>query len=296
MARVAFTLVSAIVASEDAALANLEEFDDGLSLLQLSSRRSGELEDLDHTIRPPWTTPYGLQPKPAFGPDGTWATPYCKDIQGCSKPYCPPGCNGGAYWEGMPYDNTRLNVKAKKGYHFLGCLVGSAAGSAAVVNPAGGILRCLNSESATKPAYWPPVPDEIKTAMRPKVGAEWGLEAYGKEYCPDDCVNDCAAFKFGNFLWCGDTDPRKSGIYDGSPSNNGPNRKCQVDEVTWMGAMITTTWCGERTTTTTAPPVDEKEALEEIKESDDLSDEGDEAAAEADPHIRTNKGKRFDLQ
>merc|ERR1712232_1308158 len=49
--------------------------------------------DLPDSIGDAWSTTYKypMGPKRKFGPDGTWATPYCKDVRGCETVYCPNG-------------------------------------------------------------------------------------------------------------------------------------------------------------------------------------------------------------
>jgi len=200
----------------------------------------------------------------------------------------------------MPYNNDRLGVKWRGGFHFVACVTGSAAG-ATTLHPAGGVLKCLGNENATKPKFWSPVPDELDQVMRPKAGAKFGMEAYGREYCPDDCVDDCAAFKWGNFLWCGSTGGAGAVIYDRQNENNGPNRQCDIGDINWIGAQVTTTWCGPRTTTTPEPPVAEEDVDIDLADPGEPDDNhpnggGDEAEAVGDPHIRTKSGKRFDLQ
>jgi hypothetical protein len=112
--------------------------------------------------------------------------------------------------------------------------------------------------------------------------------AYQNEYCPADCVNDCAQFKFGMFSACGSTSGVSWAGYNGGRTNAvGPNARCPLGSMGRFGT-ITYTWCGERTTTTTTTPPPVEEPVDEPV--------GDEASAAADPHMISNTGHHFDLE
>jgi len=244
------------VAFEDALL------DEHMHLLQLSARRSvaDNLEDDDLDVRDLTAgTPYPVPAnKPRFGPDGTWATPYCKRIQGCEpdEVYCPAGCDGAAFWVEHSYANSRLGVPArgKTGKHYLGCHQGRNLGGA-VGRFVGPWMNCFNSENATKPAYYDLDPAFVAANIgRLPSYIDAKLQGYGNEFCPDECVNDCALFKLGMFNDCGFTEGRPwRGYSGGSTRDVGPNPACREGVATPFGTS-TYLWCGEPTTTTTPAP------------------------------------------
>jgi hypothetical protein len=76
-------------------------------------------------------------------------------------------------------------------------------------------------------------------------------QGWGNEFCPVDCVNDCAEFKLGGFLSCGMNLGRGWFGYSGSGSQNhnnneaGPNSHCPQNVISGTGHQAWT-WCGEK--------------------------------------------------
>merc|ERR1719174_547140 len=175
------------------------------------------------------TCEYPLKPTPKFGPDGTWNTPWCKDIDGCeeNEMFCPDGCNGVATWTSWSYARNYLRPDKKQ---FQSCWQGKNYGGVPGTwyNKKQGLMNCFGSENATKPSFFPQPPTEQLTKWKYQLkpwGHLEGLRAEGNEYCPKDCVDDCAGFKLGNFLGCGFNRTAATWAgYDGKGTNNGPNQ------------------------------------------------------------------------
>jgi len=249
--------------------------DDALNLLQLQHQNKMEFE-------PQFPIPgsYKAWPideeklrekRPKFGPDGTWATPYCPGLQGCEA-YCPAGCNGIAYWEPWPY-RPNEEVEKREGWqrnknlaNFIACHQGSNAAiqwahpvqkSPAPPGWRGIWLNCFGSENSSKPLFW----DKF-TTMEEKTKYNFDrrpecddMGARFHEFCPVGCEDDCATFKFGNFYGCGSQEPKGVGYgftgYNGVGDRSvGPNRLCQENNVVG-DAYLSFLWCGKPTTTTT---------------------------------------------
>jgi hypothetical protein len=305
-----FLVFSALAASDDAPLG---QFDDAVSLLQLSTRRVDDLDRVDESAPPAVDAQrYPVAPKPPMGPDGPWGTPWCKDHRGCT-PYCPHGCDGAAYWD-APFPNDRIGIpdistgRRNNKMNFYVCAPGKDLG-VPIGKFQNGLtftyMQCLGSENATKPPFFQEHDMEWKTTVGPRkpgmVRNGWNggkyptkgesMEGFGFEYCPDDCVNDCALFKWGNFHQCGTGDGRNSiqWFYDNT-ANPHENQNCKADAATYKGVGTESyLWCGERTTTTT--PTTTTPAPEPAVEP-----AGDNADAVGDPHMTTNKGRKYDLQ
>lgn len=305
MARVAVLFFSCTSAASDAVLG---DGDDAISLLQLSTKRSSpvqisaardvqETDGLDESELAlydvaddafdgesdlPNKPKLPILPHDPWGPDGTWNTPYCKDIQGC-EPYCVPGCNGAVRWMWAIYGNDRLGVPAgnmqSRLRHFQGCEQGKRLG-VGLGRFRGAWMDCFGSENATKAPLVPPEWDSMKENPASQGGFKypvmalphraWSMTPYGHEACPRDCVNDCAFFQYGNFNHCGVTTARGwTGYNRGNGPEVGSNPRCNTDYL-WPGQISVYVWCGEPTTTTTPlpPPPDD-----------------DEGAAVGDPHL-----------
>jgi hypothetical protein len=321
MMRATLVLVARALASEEVVFAD----DEAVSLLQLSSKHSEAYsESLDLELqavdteddaidqpdigrpRVPRKDVHSMAP---FGPDGTWNTPYCKDIQGCI-PYCPPGCNGGARWMWPLKGNSRLGVPRGGPNsvlrHFEACEQGKKLpGPVGSWNPRTAFMNCLGSENSTKAPILPPEWDAMKD--HPQYGEDrrfwypnmrggyevWSMTPYGYEYCPVDCVNDCAFFQNGNFNHCGVTGLRGwTGYNRGNGPEVGPTLRCNTD-YTWGGEVHAYLWCGERTTTTTTTTTT-TEALPPPEVEPEVDPE-DDAEATGDPHMTTNTGHHFDM-
>jgi len=146
--------------------------------------------------------------------------------------------------------------------------------------------NCNNGPDSKKPAFWDNAEGAAnllkwRGALGLSMPVDMTMSAYGNEYCPTGCVNDCAAFKLGNLYTCGSQKGIGwQGYNGGTTKAAGPNPFCPLGSVARRGET-TMTWCGEPTTTTTTPPPPPAD---------------DEAAAAGDPHITTNTGQRFDLQ
>jgi hypothetical protein len=237
---------------------------DGLHLLQThvhahSATQGKPLKPIPETARTPqWALP---KKQPKFGPDGSWATPYCKSLLGC-EPYCPWGCDGLAKWEanyGGPglgnadQDNYDAN---NKDAHFTSCVQGDARGIAPFpgykVGKNGGFVKCLGSENATKKPFWPSTWSneekelrQIAYTGRPHAGLVGDGTGWGNEFCPKGCVNDCAEFKLGSFITCGmNLGYGWSGYNGGSTNAVGPNNHCPQNVVFGTGHTAYT-WCGD---------------------------------------------------
>lgn len=141
--------------------------------------------------------------------------------------------------------------------HFLACDPGSGVGEATLTNASlgrlgGKWLKCLNSENSSKPFQWAgklPTLDFYKTnGLMTWVGHERAdLNGFGNEYCPDDCVDDCASFKWGSFDTCGATGANKWEGYNGGASKAvGPNPMCREGVVTVSNGMVSRMWCGPK--------------------------------------------------
>jgi len=304
--------------------------DESISLLQLRATAReldvADLQDMDDEdelallddlygddLALPGKPKIPLQQVGPWGPDGTWNTPYCKDIQGCT-PYCPPGCDGAARWMWAAYPNSRLDVpKGPIGgmgrggpRHFVACEQGKRVPGAVGAQPKVAWMNCLGSENATK-APLNPAGDGLKDnplvgtdrrlkypdfRVAPALYPKWSMTPYGYEYCPVDCVNDCAFFQHGNFNLCGVSAPVSgwSGYNRQNSPAVGSNPRCNTD-YGWPGQISVYLWCGERTTTTTPlpPPEVEPEVEPEV-------DPEDEAEAIGDPHMTAWKtGHHFDM-
>jgi len=278
---------SVALAFEEADHADSEEY---LSLLQLSARPHS-VDDLEAPVPGfEYAITWGAPP---LGPDGTWATPWCRNIQGCTvaERVCGAGCNGAAYWPPVSYANSRLGVPVQgKDSHYGGCVTGRNIGGA-VGSSRGNWQNCLNSPESDKPAIFPPDVAWVTDNFGSLTPFEPSLTAYRHEWCPAACVNDCAQFKLGYFIACGQTQGlRWAGYNMGTTNAVGPNRMCPLGKMHRDRGTITYTWCGEPTTTTTTtpPPPPVEEPVDE--EADDQAD------AEGDPHMMTNTGRRFDLE
>jgi hypothetical protein len=300
-----FAIASVALALEETHHADVGEY---LSLLQLSARPHSVAESSDDVdahdaddLDAPASISYPItwDTRRSFGPDGTWATPYCKNIQGCTleERVCPPGCDGTAYWERTPYGNTKFGIPngwaQRNTAHFIGCIQGlnrgGAFGSWQVHNH---MQNCNNGPDSKSPTFFSSDAEWVQQNIGTLSSGinDATQTAYGQEWCPANCVNDCAMFKNGQFLACGMTDPaQKWAGYNGANTNIGPNPMCQIGV---MKTFYTSsyTWCGEPTTTTTTtpppPPVEEP-----VDEPD-----GDEAGAIGDPHMTSNTGRHFDLE
>jgi hypothetical protein len=299
------------IASVALTLAEVDHADveEHLSLLQLSAKpRSvaensddldayvGDLDlDLERGTPYTWAAPADL--RRGFGPDGTWATPYCKHIQGCLKEErsCPAGCNGAAYWEWTNPANSRLGVPnsmgAAKGkrMHYLGCQQGMNRGGAiGSFSFHDCYMNCFNGPDSDKPAITssdPAWPAQNKINMQ---GIDPSQTFYQNEFCPADCVNDCAFFKLGQFLGCGFIPPPIMST-SGRPSAYCPVGKIGALQQYGAVGASSWTWCGEpTTTTTTTPPPPPPPPIEEPVD-------GNEAAAEGDPHLTSSTGSHKDL-
>lgn len=311
MASMGFVALSMIgVSASDSSL------EDGLSLLQLQAASRMELESGEESKIHPVAATWPLKPKPSFGPDGTWATPFCKNILGCD-PYCPAGCNGSAYWETNVGREPVPALAAKFGYdpnhkkpHFLACATpqrsAKAPGSpATLVSGFTGFINCVNSENSTKPNIWTdffPMPE-----LQSKIGAShaapvWGDHSgYSNEFCPDDCVNDCAMFKLGGFTTCGrKNDGFEWQGYNGA-GNTGPSPFCPEGQVAATG-QTAWTWCGSTTTTTTTTTTTEPPTTTTTEPPTTTAAPvptttagQDEASAVGDPHVKSATGAKFDL-
>jgi len=327
MVHLALGFLFGAVGSEDLSVA---DFEDALSLLQLSTRRASEhsveeeLSEYENDmIAVPgpgtagWPT-WPIQPKPAWGPDGTWATPYCKDIRGCT-PYCPNGCDGAAHWLAYTFPNARFGIKGAMAgsrpmdqRHFAKCHPGKKLPGSIGSSGATGWVNCLGSENATKPYLWSEASDKwTKDPLRGtgrwankkvptlrKHEEAYSMTPYGYEYCPIGCVNDCAYFKYGNLHQCGTTSAGWNG-YDGKSSPSvGSNKRCNVDHVTYWNAVQTAVWCGEPTTTTTTTPPPPPPPAPEPEEppAAEPQEVGDDADAVGDPHLRTNSNQFYDME
>jgi len=254
---------------------------DGLHLLQMhahahSSTQPKPLDEIvvpENARRPLWE----LKKRPKFGPDGTWATPYCKSVLGCT-PYCVDGCNGVAVWSveknppGLGAEGREEYDPNNPGGHFVSCIPtdksrGRAPTPDYKILTMGGMLQCSGSENSTKTPFWVKVKATIMTtARKDELGIHWGCnddgackdwnsggyagdgQGWGNEYCPKGCVNDCASFSSGGFASCGFTpNPGQSGagMYSGAKSNAvGPNPHCPLNAVYGTGQSAYT-WCGE---------------------------------------------------
>jgi hypothetical protein len=285
---------SVALALGEADHADSEEY---LSLLQLSAKP----HSVDDLQLPVVGFEYPLGEAVSYGPDGTWATPYCKNIQGCTvaERVCPAGCNGAAFWETVPYPNSRLGVPAapaSRNAHYGGCITGRNIGGAYGSSPIGkwGVQtqqNCLNGPDSDKPGFFSV--DVAWVTEHFAISAPWDITqtGYQHEFCPADCVNDCAMFKNGLFKACGSTAGLGWTGYNGATTNAvGPNPKCPLGKMHRDRGIASFTWCGEPTTTTTTtpPPPPVEEPVDE--EADD------EAGAEGDPHMTTDTGRRFDLE
>lgn len=281
--------------------------DDGLDELTLSASTESLCPDCGS---------WPIKAKPRFGPDGTWEHPYCKDIQGC-VPYCPAGCDGVAKWGWWTFPNSKFGVGgAAKGIrptnqaNFQYCEQGVRKGGQVGVLAAGGYMNCLGSENASKPSFWSqngavekaPFPNYATNGqVYPKFAvprynagyiSKFSMTAYGHEYCPTSCVNDCAFFRYGNFEQCGSTGAYHG--YNGGRAADGPNKNCLLGTV--QGRMFDSYhWCGTTTTTTTTStttqPIDD--GMGDPTPEDDtpleITSPSDDAQAVGDPHIRTIK-------
>jgi len=317
--RVIFVATASVaLALEGAVHADSDEY---LSLLQLSARPRSVAEDLDvvdvddldsagqgpgqgseEIIPITWDT------QRSFGPDGTWATPFCPHVEGCllAERVCPAGCDGTAWWQAgfnrrkegfgaLPASRKPLQLA-----HFHGCeqgkTYGGAFGSSIVLASGSALQNCKNGPDSKKPAVFDnSAGKESLLKWKRNIGmsfpSDLTMTAYMNEYCPAGCVNDCAVFNMGNFYTCGSLIKHPSQYYNHqvpSPASRVPNPKCPLGSIFRRGES-TATWCGEPTTTTTTPPPPPVE--EPVDEP-----AGDEADATGDPHMTTNTGQRFDLQ
>jgi len=338
MVRVAVSLLaSCALASEEVAFA-----DEALSLLQRSTKHVSVLQPSNDNVAVvddsiPYAEPFSatslcgdcaewpIKPKPQFGPDGTWAHPYCKDIQGC-VPYCPAGCDGVAKWDWWTFPNSNFavgglskHIYPRNQVNFAYCLPGERKGGTPIgtlIPGNSGFMNCLGSENASKPTFWSqngavdkmPYPNYATNGqVYPRFPFPWlkqmekyHLTAYGHEYCPAGCENDCAYFKFGNFLQCGVTGMKWNGYNNEWAPGSGPNKNCREGIV--QGRTLTSYhWCGATTTTTTTtltttPPFDDGIAGDipttTTQPVEVTSPPADDAQAVGDPHIRAiNNGK-----
>jgi len=303
------------IASVALTLAEVDHADveEHLSLLQLSARPRSVAEnsdDLDaHDVDDldvgggifTWPAPSDI--RRGFGPDGTWATPYCKHIQGClnEEKKCPAGCNGAAYWEWAYPANSRLGIpKQGKRFHYLGCVQGMNRGGAiGSLSFHDCYQNCFNGPDSHKPAITSSDPAWIAQNNIQMGQIDPSQTFYQNEFCPAECVNDCATFKLGQFLGCGSTMGTGWAGYNGATTRDGgPNPMCSVGVMaasTQFGRTGQTsyTWCGEPTTTTTTtppppPPPPVEEPVDEP--ADDVAD------AVGDPHLTSNTGRQFDLE
>merc|ERR1712048_889211 len=141
--------------------------------------------------------------------------------------------------------------------HFMGCHAGRNIGGTIGVSRRGDWLNCLNSENSTKPPFWPKIdPGFMAFNGLGGVLSQQGesMEAYGHEFCPPQCVNDCAFFKYGHFNGCGVSTGRGFYGYNSGTTNAvGPNPNCGTDYIKKDRNinMCSYLWCGDTTTTST---------------------------------------------
>jgi len=256
--------------------------DSALSLLQIHAHQndatvSGEWKCKDTGI--PGLDVDNKESTIACGPDGTWATPYCPTLKGCT-PYCPNGCDGCAWWE-QPHENPRVgagieaNGRSMRGgenlRHFTFCspINGACKGCETATSTACG-MDCRNSENKSKAPVNPYVDTgEGGPAKKSGMVSTWTLINNGKVQCPPGCVNDCAYFKYGNLHSCG----ALSGgwlFYRGGYRKMHPTY-CPEGVKNWNSGVLPqqqTIWCGEPPTTTTTTKEDTGEVCKHYETQD----------------------------